>query len=90
MNSSDISDEQYEEISKNFADALNNIRNSDNPEEAKENLKAEIYNAANENGVEITEEIANIVAGAMDNILEENEGEITEEIVQDYFDRHAE
>ena len=89
LKSPDVSPEEYDQITGNIADAMNMARAFDDPEEGKKWLKQEMYTAINDGGVEVTDEIAEIAANAIDNAFEDHEGEFTQETIQEYFDEYS-
>ena len=89
LKSPDVSPEEYDDITGNIANSMNIARTFDDPEEGKKWLKQEMYAAINNGGVDISYEIAEIAANAIDNDFEDHEGEFTKETIQEYFDARS-
>ena len=85
----EVSEEQYDEVTQSIADAMNQVREHNDPEAVKQLITDEIHNAVNEGGVEIGEDVANVAADAITKAFEEHQGEFTKETIQDYFDKYS-
>ena len=85
----DISDAEYDMIASEIADAMNYVRDNNNPEEVKQWVKDEIYNAVNTYGFEIGEDVADIAADSINSVFEDHQGEFTKETIKEYFDKYS-
>ncbi len=85
----EVSVEEYDAITEEIADAMNYIRNNNDPDEVKQWMTNEIYDAVNENGIEVDEDVANIAAEAITKAFEDHEGEFTKEVIQEYFNNYS-
>ena len=85
----EVSEEEYDQVSEEIASALNEARQYDDQEEAKQWLSEEMHNAISSNGIEIDESVSELISEAINEAFAEHFDEITKETIQEYLDKYS-